>query len=61
VTCTHDRVERVESRNPRMPLIRWLCVTCGQDFEATRHKFIEWATLKLEARSLRRELEGLEL
>jgi hypothetical protein len=33
-----------------------VCFTCGQDFSPQRHRFIEWADARLEARRLRREL-----
>jgi hypothetical protein len=55
--CDHDVVIRQESLNPRMPLVRWACFTCGQDFSPQRHRFIEWADARLEARRFRRELK----
>jgi transposase-like protein len=54
--CDHALVQRVENRNPRLPLIEWVCQECHREFQPLRkplaERFREWK----QVRRLRREL-----
>jgi len=47
----------VESRNPRLPLVRWLCRECGVEFERVRRSWIVRLDEYFMIRNMRKELQ----
>jgi ribosomal protein L37AE/L43A len=55
--CDHALVQRVERRNPRLPLIVWVCQECQREFAPVRKSPVEPFRELTQVRRLRRELE----